>query len=547
MSLPIHICNKSQEMESNFDTIDSFKNFDDCSFSNVPYILLNIHLSWENTLMSLNLGFQIAQEVRVKKKYKKPIIFYSPLTQTFFEEKAKTNIKYKLLFGRGSSFVQIPTDIKNVESISEKINPLSNAALIDITTMLCDIKGMILDKLNHNLKITNKPIEVINEVIPYLSKEQLLNIRADEYGNKLSNLIKYDNISDFFKIKKEFIDLCSLWLGVKEATKKIITKNKPDILLVDDETEVLDKIEQNLESEFNIYRTTSGAEALSILQKDTSNSIMAIIADWRLYKDSSNTKWQPYQGYEVLEIAAKTGFRTLIALTSQPEYIVNQIRNSLGIRFVLFKKDEVIYNGNWSILSTILKESIEEQISIVSAIPSAATRWWGNMDNKKNKVIVQGSLFYQYLKAMHSVNKTLFFKEIDQKCDEIWSYLMDNYLINGNFDEVEDIRERYSLKKTDKNPMLFDVLVLRRIWLALWYKEHDDAFKISQEEILENKINIFKIISEKKQERNNEESSAKAEITKLCIVIHQIRNYQILPEEKSWLLSKPEIGLDNLK
>jgi hypothetical protein len=53
------------------------------------------------------------------------------------------------------------------------------------------------------------------------------------------------------------------------------------------------------------------------------------------------TYWQPLQGYEVLDFAAKNGIRSLFALTSQADFVVHHLRNLMGIRFSMFKKENL--------------------------------------------------------------------------------------------------------------------------------------------------------------------------------------------------------------
>lgn len=538
---PIHICNYSQPIEEQFLSIYSISELKNLNLSEAPFILINIFLLWEGRDISSDYGITIGQELRTKFKYKNPIIFYSPFSNNYYLEKSKAKLNYKLLYGRGSGFIQIPTTSEDIHLKAEKIIPLSNATLIDVSTMLCDLKGMVLDRLNHNLKPTNNIVEVIEEITPYLTKEQVVKIRVVFFGEELTKCINVNDIDSFFKVKKEFINLCSLWLGVNEEVVAIPASLKPEILIVDDEKDVLMKVEENLSPYFNVHKTLSGEEAIEILNSDLENNIKAVIADWRLYEPSSTTVWQSCQGYEILEVASRTGFRALFSLTSQPEYIVNQIRNSLGIDFSLFKKDEVIYNDNWSILASLLNEGIEFQNRLISSIPKK-THWYKNSrKGEKGLVIAYESLHSQYLKHLNSSNREVYRKEIDIKCDEIWAYLLE--FEKNAFKGTEDLKQRFGLS-LPKDPELYSTLILRRIWIALWYYYFDEKLVMSPDDLVTIKEDIFEIMS---SESKATKTNINAQVSQLCIDVSQLRSFKILPEEKIWLLTVEHLSLDNFK
>jgi hypothetical protein len=84
---------------------------------------------------------------------------------------------------------------------------LSNAALHDVATMLCDLKGIVIDKLNHDLKFVakNNIDEAIASVTPYLiriSKQKTANwFRVNSLFN-IKARIKAKNHSGFLNALK---------------------------------------------------------------------------------------------------------------------------------------------------------------------------------------------------------------------------------------------------------------------------------------------------------------------------------------------------------
>lgn len=551
-----HICNEATPQINGGVNIYEISSIPKSLDNEQGIFFVNVHLNWEGRSLSKNYGFDIANELRTKLKSTAPIILYSPIKAEFFEQKSQNEIKYKILFGRGSAFLEAPFKESDLSKLAEIIEPLSNAALHDVATMLCDLKGIVIDKLNHDLKFSADIDKIIGSITPYLSEYQKKKIKLAEF---CGNIKKVKIQDDFNALKLQFITLCNHELTEKGKEKPLERNTKPHkVLVLDDLQEELNRAKENLKAQFAVEEAVTGEQAIDILKKDVENEIVAVIADWRLFTNAKQTYWQSLQGYEVLNFAATNGIRSLFALTSQADFVVHHLRNLMGIRFSMFKKENLITTDQWKVFADVLFEACEEAELIRTSIPDS-DNWKkndraidGDEEKRINKYtpgrniftkyskgsevtyVSYTSLHEQYLAYRHSHDRETLFRKVDEKADEVWENLTALYKNNIEYKGVEILRNRFDIE-TPKDSLLFPVLVLRRIWMALWYKHVDDSEKLSQSLITEHSKFIFGIIHNEGNP-SFEGNKQAAEQTKLCISIPQVRNKIMLPEERVWLI-----------
>ncbi|MBK8699820.1 MAG: hypothetical protein IPN29_09895 [Saprospiraceae bacterium] len=497
-----HICNPSTPEQPGIKNVYSLKDLQKVKEDATTVYLINAHLNWEGRRLSGNYGFDISNELRAKLKSKAPFIFYSPIQVKYFEQESKNDIRYKILFGSGSAFINFPFTYQELRDISEKLKPLSNAGLHDVVTMLCNVKGLIIDKLNHNLKWGVDSEKIIAQIKPYLSIEQQRTIDFDVFSNALS---KASGKQDFDAVVQNWVEVCTSRL-TEDVQNYSYTTNFPyKVLLVDDVQEYLDKAKQYLSSDFDILTTKSCEEAIQILAKDGDNKILAVIADWRLYDTTNPDYWQAMQGYEVLAFAARNGIRSLIALTSQSEYIVHRLRELLGIWFSLYKKQHLEKQEQWQLFSNMLADACLRTNEAILNRPTA-TNW---TSNRRKDIVSEFSPKEIY--AIFRSNGKL--SEIEDKADIIWQSYLDKHQI------------RYRLNELSTTYITFDtteeMLVQRRIFLGLYHSEFsidDICCEMSKDP--------------KKGPGKNDITQLKS---KLCIKNEDLTGGKILIEETAWL------------
>lgn len=522
----LHICNPTAPKPTGCTNIASMAELEAIEDNSNSVYLIHIHLNWEGRKLSSNYGFDIANLIRTKIKSFAPIIFYSPIQQVFFEAKSEKEIKYKILFGRGSAFIESPFTGDKLKELA-KPKPLNKAALHDVATMLCDLKGIVIDKLNHDLKFEANIDEIIGSVTPYLSVEQKRLIHLDSFVSEIKEKVKANDPDGFLNEKLQFIMLCNQALTEAGKNTKEQKKTKHKVLVVDDLQEELNKVKTYLGEDYTIETATTGEEAIDILKQDVKNEIVAVICDWRLFTDEKQNYWQPLQGYEVLDFAAKHGIRSLFALTSQADFVVHHLRNLMGIRFSLFKKENLNTADQWKVFADVLFEACEQAVVLRASLPDNSAQWTNVL--LKNSAPLK-TLKQQYIEVWNSEERDSYFSKITTTANEIWEYLKATPMNNT-------LTTEFGITVPTKVLELEPILIYRRIWLALWFDKTDIGRRISKEIISEYSEKIYKRMFAPGI-RKEMPNSGTQNTYKLCIEINKVQQGKFLPEEKDWLIKQ---------
>lgn len=524
--MTFHICNTNTPEFIGWIKISSYQELLEINEPTNSAWLLNASLNWNDNKQSSFYGFDIARFIRTEKKSKAPIIFYSPIPQTYFEKRSEKEIKFKILFGRGSAFIEAPFKEATLKELVTAIKPLSNAALHDVVTMLCDLKGIVIDKLNHDLKFGADVSSVIASISPYLSSYQKQSIQLNEFAEKLKQRTKAKDSNGFFSDKQQFITLCNLQLTASGKPESVTKKSKHKILVIDDKADELKNIVDNLSTDFEIIQVNQAEKAIEEIRKDTANKIIAIVSDWRLYEQENQNHWQPLQGYEILDFASKNGIRALFALTSQADFVVHHIRNLMGVRFAMFKKENLLSPEQWKVFADVLNESCEHTVALRASLPDDSAQWTKEL--LKNGVPLK-TLKQQYIEVWNLEERDSYFSKITTTANEIWEYLKATPKNNT-------LSTEFGITVPTKVLELEPILIYRRIWLALWFNKTDIGKRISKETISEYSEEIYKRMFApgiKKSMPNSGTQNA----YKLCIEINKVQQGKFLPEEKEWLIS----------
>lgn len=531
----LHLCNYGTPEVSSWHNIVSKNQLENWNGEDDEIVwLINAQLSWESNDLSYDYGFDIAIYLRLVKKSKAALIIYSPVSRNYFETKSKNDKKYLILFGRGSRYIESPFKINELTELIQLINPLTNESLHDVSTMLCNLKGIVVDRLNHDLKFVEDPQivdEVIENITPYLSNYQKQLIEIDIFSENLKERIISKDEEGYFVMKQQFLNLCNLYLNESIEKKEQQDSTRFKVLILEDNINELKDFCDNLENSFDIIPVDSAMKAKFEIENDMSNNILAVISDWRLYTNVEKTYWQDLQGYEVLELAANNGFRALFALTSQADFVVHQIRNLMSIRFHILKKENLRKSNQWQLFRDLILEQCNEVIKIRASLP-ASKNWIKDVNKNGNPI---KSLKQQYIEVWNSDERDNYFFRISDRADEIWSYFEKEY--KNNYKKLKALNTEFGIQLSTTKLELEPVLVLRRIWMALWYNQIDTDLKLSRESINLRSEKIYEMMFAPGYQ-GDKGISANQTVYKLCLEIFDIQRKIMLPEERSWLIEK---------
>lgn len=485
-------------------------------------IFIDVECSFDTQPLSDFHGFTLALDLRRKFKAKNPIIFLSIFSQAYFEKKSLAEPQYKILFGKGTAYLEYPCSRESFGEAMKKAVSLSAASLHDIITTLCDIKGIVLDKLNHRLKISNDVEAVFNELEPYLTEQHKLLTQWATYKLQLIELKQQHKQQEFYDAQQAFIAICNYHFTENSTPESTEKNNQYSILLLDDVQEELQEITTQLSSYFDIQAFERSEEAIGALKQDHSNKIVAILSDWRLYQDNTQTYWQRYQGYEVLQYASQNGLRALFALTSQADFVVHQLRNIVDYKFTLLKKQHLKTTEQWQLLADVLYQQCQEITATIADMPESAN--W-------TKVREPDCYKNLYIQKRQENDGEAFFKRVHGKADEVWLYVLQEK--KSGFENIQIIKDKFGLEVPKNTNDLFPVMVLRLIWMGLWSVLLDNSDKL---------LNIYAIINTGNYKKGVTPNNINVELNKLCLTSKDLKLRKMLPEERHWLnLKRPTL------
>lgn len=461
----IHVCNGGEQAIKDSHTVESLAALDRWKGKEVSAWLVFAHLTWDGQLLSQNYGFDVAQLIRMEFGSAAPIIFYSPFPEEYFH--SLPGWKYKLLNGCGSAFLQLGTsNIKGkLDLLLKSTAPLSPTALLDVVTMLCNVRGLVVDRLNHDLKSGNTSTPVFDAVAPLMSDEQKRALDFFAYRDAFSLIDEARNEADFNDLKAKLLHACNRILPSESRRSFPLLDHdnvRHHIILLEDDATYRSFVKQALSKDFTVKDVDTSAEAIDLLKKDKNRGdILAVICDWRLYTNDDARfprRWQCPQGYSVLEYAAKEGIRALFALTSQDDRIVHAIRNQSDRRYTVFKKEHLKDESQWLLLADVVRLGCMEALrSRANHVVKDLKGWLHRGDHDRSKEET-------YLEIWNSPNRLQYFSKVDDIADEIWETYLNapRAYLKAQFPRLE-----YSGKVNDWDDME-TFFLLRRLYFAIW-------------------------------------------------------------------------------
>lgn len=340
MAKVLHLCNPGAA-DASFDAVVSISSMAELNEKwdqDIEAWFVFAHLDWGCRKLSQNYGFDIALHIRTVFKSHAPIILYSPIELAYFKQ--LKGVKYKQLHGPGIDLLVTPNTKKEFTKLVKKVAPLTKTSFHDVRTMLCDLRGLVVDQMNHNLRWGKDIKAELDRLSGLLGAADKIKVNYVTTAEALLLAVKEEDRKGFERLKEDLHKAFDKLIPRAQdgSTKTEPTNKKHKVLVLDDDENDLRTAKEALEGEFDVIGERTSEAAIQKLDADKDkNDIRAVVCDWRLYKYDGRVKtgdWQvPHQGYGVLEHAARNGIRALYALTGQDELLVDQMRNLSGIRY----------------------------------------------------------------------------------------------------------------------------------------------------------------------------------------------------------------------
>lgn len=550
----LHLCNPGCPAHEQFKNIYSIEDLKDTLKENsTRYIfLINVHLTWKNQLLAENYGFDVAADLRMKFKCLNPFIFYSPLPLRYFYNLLKKgkNLKYQLLKAPGStSYFSMPFELKELQREANNLFNIDELTRIDIITSLLNLRGLIMDRVNHDLKIDRDLTGLFNFCRSHFPNNLKVKLNLESELTKFSQLKSLNNGPEFDFQTEIFKKTINQYFGKKELSYQEIINTKYTILLIDDSEAELKFYTSQLSSMFNVIPIREAATAIEILKKDVKNTIKCVIFDWRLYQiDSIENEvkiWQNIQGYSlVVQGQMPNTYRKFIGLTSQDEIIQESIRNKFNTLVPIYSKGLLNTTDQLEIFSQSIFNYCKLVDEETSRIPTHVN-WTKNQESlglvEKNigkgyedleDVYISKGRYYikfpsyqhQYIDLLNNPDKEKILKNIDIQCDKSYDYLKSGFNQNGEYLNTMTIRNYIGIDISHKSNLV-NLLILRRVWLAIHFILNKGIDYISVHKIMQ----AWPTVTDK---------TADQERRKLCFERSDLLNHKFFPEETAWLKTK---------
>ncbi len=523
------------------------------------FVIILAELTWNSKKYSDFYGFDIACELRLKHRILAPIIMVSFLPENFFNG----DTRYNILKARGTSFLQLPFDSDSLDRISKQTRALTPSSLADISVLLLNPRHLI-DRFTHDIRY-----ELGHDTLKAKATTILADLpdqfKKSTKWEKLIESLSEKNISEeeFYLRKKAIILKLNTTLLLEGSDPQNTTKYK--LLLLEDNLEDAETIRTALNPFYEITNVTNGEDAIRIIDEDLENHYCALICDWRLLVPGTDRQ-QQWQGYEVMEYASKNRFYALFSLTSLDEDSRKYISPYISCTYTPLTKDFEKGNGLWLIYMPIINQKIEENLAVIAGLPTG--EGWYKQDKADYKKDASGnksaskksfaSFHQQYIEKRNSNSFRNWNNEISDLANRMWAYYKKS-LSSEPDRSLQDIAAKWGI---ELNRNVKNVLVIRRLYLALWYSQSrlEITIRISLQErfqAIENPVlNIYSVLRNRywnDQIANVSSidiediykkllSAAKAFVSQLALEPSSLPS-GILPEEKAWLNS---IGI-NLK
>lgn len=426
-------------------------------------------------------GVDVVKELRRTYNLTIPVLFTSfiPLNNLFNSER-------EILTAIGHSFLQLPAKpkdfIQHLQTVfadkTGKFQKLSVMELNDIKSFYCSKEGILsheLHAMNHflNFNITESNHDTTyNDFLQTIKRVHDLFLFDSSHAEMQFQLafpkLTQENISEavgyIVRIGNELLKNYGETDNDKAIVEKTEEKYRWRVLLLDDQiNDSHDLVKQMKANNIQVICVSNANDAEDELRKDwkKENSIMVVIADYRLFENINGVKHhQKVQGYQFLKnIATSDHLVRLVAFSGlQRKFLLNSFKHYNIRTEVKSKTDYLNSKETRQLFCEEIIELAEENWEAIEAFPTKCA----GFEKYLKDAYKEFRLHPDYNKMEHNVSTTAreYVWEIQQQVE------------NGEeirIGAIENIKS--PLAKTKKDPEAYfkrlqNYLVARRV--ALW-------------------------------------------------------------------------------
>lgn len=359
-------------------------------------LIVLCELDWSNsgvvTKRQHLQGIELVKELRRTYNLNIPVLFVSFLALVNIY-----NAEREILTAIGHDFYRLPAKPEDFIAFIKKefsnkgiIRKLSVMELIDIKSFYCSKEGILSHELHSLNTYLNYNITLENHDNIYIDLQNTI--------KKIHDLFLVDSSMAQFSFQVEFPTLTkesiseavnyiirlgnNLLKNYGEKSNGISTKEKTvekfrwKVLLLDDQINEQHELVQLMKANnINVICVDNAPEATMLLQKDwnTDNSIMVVIADYRLYENTQGIKrHQKIQGYQFLkDISSTDHLIRLVAFSGlQRKFLLNSFKHYNIRTEVKSKTDYLSSAQTQQFFCDEIIELAEENLEVIEALPS---------------------------------------------------------------------------------------------------------------------------------------------------------------------------------
>lgn len=427
-------------------------------------VIVLAELDWEGRHLQDFYGYHVAQQFlsSIKLKSYFNLLFISTLSRKTLYKIVNNKNR---VFAKSFSHEMIDPDF----SFNKFTLPHVSKRKFEYLRKYCLTESGILDKLEHDIRPGRK---LSNDQIEDLL--QHIRANADLLGSKILKTLDDTTISNFNLKRRELHEKLISRIrevnGIKKPNKKGNSDKdetwKPRLLLLDDDTEQLSKMEEFLKPYFHVVPKSNGKGAKEYL-KYKADQVSVAVCDMELVQ--ANGLDQEVQGIDVLEYVKDNHPHIVLKVVSHlPKRALKVLLGDmLRVSDLVYKS--MLLEGSPDFISDLVTE-IQREIDLrqtFQKLRGPSNTLWGNFSRQGGP---GGRLKQFYYGQRNDPDKKREFEQMWREVDEkLRSVLNEESKIDSRFPQVNKRNQIAEMPLQKSLGYLKELLINRMFWVSKLY------------------------------------------------------------------------------